>query len=54
LGADEAALGALAAHPDTTLAAHCALWHANHGERVSVPKMGRALRRLGVTRQQSP
>lgn len=48
--ADEAALRAqVAAHPDATLAAHCAQWQLTRGVRVSVPTMGRALHRLGIT-----
>lgn len=53
--ADEPALAAqVAAHPDATLAAHCQLWHAHHGVVVSVPTMGRALQRLGVTLKKRP
>ena len=53
--ADEPALAVqVAAHPDAALAAHCQLWHAHHGVVVSVPTMGRALQRLGVTLKKSP
>ena len=44
----------VAAHPDATLAEQCALWHATHGVTVSVPTMGRALRRLGLTLKKRP
>lgn len=53
--AHEAALAAqVAAHPDATLAEHCARWQASHGVRVSVPTMGRAMQRLGVTLKKRP
>ena len=53
--ADETALRAqVAAHPDATLAAHCQLWQADRGVVVSVPTMGRALRRLGLTLKKRP
>ena len=53
--ADEPALYAqVAALPDATLAEHCARWQAKHGVRVSVPTMGRALRRLGLTLKKRP
>ena len=35
--------------PDATLAEHCARLQARHGVAVSVPTMGRALQRLGLT-----
>ncbi len=53
--ADEADLCAqVASHSDATLAEHCACWQASHGVRVSVPTMGRALRRLGLTLKKRP
>ena len=53
--ADEPALAAqVAAHPDATLAAQCQLWQGSHGVLVSVPTMGRALQRLGVTLKKRP
>jgi transposase len=53
--ADEAALHAqVVAHPDATLAAHCQLWQGSHDVVVSVPTMGRALRRLGLTLKKRP
>lgn len=42
------------AHPDATLAEHCALWAAAHGRRVSAATMCRALQRLDWTRKKSP
>jgi len=53
--ADEAALRSqVTAHPDATLAEHCQVWQADHGVAVSVPTMGRALRRLGLTLKKRP
>lgn len=50
--ADEAALEAqLRAHPDATLAEHCQRWEADHGVRVSLATMYRAITRLGWTRK---
>ena len=50
--------GALAAqvraHPDATLAEHCAQWAAEQGARLSVAAMSRTLRRLGVTLKKRP
>ena len=47
-----AALGAqLDAAPDATLAEHCARWAGDHGVRVSVATMQRAIARLGWTRK---
>ncbi len=47
-----AAEGALrdqvAAHPDATLAEHCAVWAQAGHEAVSVATMSRALKRLGL------
>lgn len=51
-GAHAAALEAqLQAHPDATLAEHCAQWEAEHGVRVSLATMYRAITRLGWTRK---
>lgn len=36
------------AHPDATLAEHCALWEAATGDRVSPATMCRTLQRLGL------
>ena len=53
--ADDAALQAqVAAHPDATLAEHCQRWQTERGVVVSVPTMGRALRRLGLTLKKRP
>lgn len=41
----------VAAHPDATLAEHCAQWAAAGYASVSVPTMCRALARLGLTRK---
>ncbi len=41
----------LRAHPDATLAEHCAWWAADHGVRCSSATMCRAIRRLGWTRK---
>lgn len=42
------------AHPDATLAEHCARWAAEQGVGVSVATMSRALRRLGLPLKKSP
>lgn len=44
----------VAAHPDATLAQHCARWEATQGVRVSVATMSRVIRRLGITVKKSP
>jgi transposase len=41
--------GQLAAHRDVTLAEHCRLYDATHGQRVSWDTMRRAIDRLGWT-----
>jgi transposase len=41
------------AHPDATVAEHCARWAAAHGAPVSAATMSRALRRLGLPLNQS-
>jgi transposase len=51
----EAALRAqVVAHPDATLAEHCARWAAEHGVAVSPATMSRALSRLGLPLKKSP
>ena len=53
--AQEPALAAqVAAHPDATLAAHCALWQAAHGVRVGISAMRQRLLALGLTLKKSP
>jgi transposase len=42
------------AHPDATLAEHCAAWAAVQGCTLSVATMSRALRRLGLPLKKSP
>jgi transposase len=44
----------VAAHPDATLAQHCARWETVHGVRLSVATMSRGIRRLGITVKKSP
>lgn len=43
----------VAAHPDATLAEHCARWAAEQGQAVSVPTMCRLFRRLGLSLKKS-
>jgi transposase len=43
----------VAAHPDATLAEHCARWGADHGVAVSAATMSRALTRLGLPLKKS-
>jgi len=45
-GAEAALRAQVAAHPDATLAQHCARWAEEQGVRVSTATMSRALRRL--------
>lgn len=53
--AQHAALRAqIAAHPDATLAQHCALWQATTGGRVSIASMARYLTALAITLKKSP
>jgi transposase len=53
--AQEPALVAqVAAHPDATLAVHCALWLAAHGVRVGISAMRQRLLALGLTLKKSP
>ena len=42
------------AHPDATLADHCARWHSTHGRRPSLSAMSRWLRDLGFTLKKRP
>jgi len=42
------------AHPDATLAEHCAYWAAAQGVAVSVATMARTLGRLGLPLKKSP
>lgn len=50
--AQEADLRAqVAAAPDATLAEHAAQWNAAHGTTLSSSTIGRAIRRLGITRK---
>ena len=46
---DPALFAQLEAHPDATLAEHCARWAEEQGVTVSVPTMWRAIARLGWT-----
>jgi transposase len=41
------------AHPDATLAEHCALWAATQGRLVSTATMSRALHRLALPLKKS-
>jgi transposase len=43
----------LAAHRDVTLADHCRLWEAAHGQQVSRDTMRRAIDHLGWTRKKN-
>jgi transposase len=44
----------VAAHPDVTLADHCAIWAQDSGVTVSVATMSRAIRRRAITLKKSP
>ncbi len=44
----------VAAHPDATLAEHCAVWEGAQGVHVSVATMSRAIRALAITVKKSP
>ena len=50
---DDAVRAHVAAVPDATLAAHAARWNAEHGTSLSQWTLGRAIRRLGLTRKKS-
>jgi transposase len=41
----------LAAHPDASLAEHTTLWNAAHNTSLSQSTLGRAIRRLDLTRK---
>jgi transposase len=41
----------LAEYDEAPLERHCELWEREHGERVSVPTMWRAVRKLGWTKK---
>src|SRR5262245_45797920 len=43
----------ISAFPDATLAEHATRWNATHGTSLSQWSIGRAVRRLGVTRKKS-
>ena len=52
--ADDAELQAhVAAFPDASLAEHAERWNAVHGSTISQWTIGRAIRRLGLTRKKS-
>ena len=42
------------AHPDATLAEHCAVWQREQGWPVSIATMSRSLRRRAITLKKSP
>ena len=44
----------LATYPDATLAEHCRRWLAEHGVRISLSTMRRAILRLGITLKKRP
>lgn len=44
----------VAAHPDATLAEHCAAWEGATGVRVSPAAMCRTLRKVGLTLKKRP
>ncbi len=44
----------VAAHPDATLAEHCAQWAATQGVVLSPSTMGRTLQRVGLPLKKSP
>lgn len=50
---DEQLRAQVAAFPDATLEAHAARWNAAHGTSLSQWALGRAIRRLGLTRKKS-
>lgn len=52
--AEPALRAQVAAHPDATLAEHCASWEQAGQEAVSVATMSRALARLGLPLTKSP
>ena len=52
--AESALRAQVAAHPDATLAEHCASWQQAGQEAVSVATMSRALQRLGLPLKKRP
>lgn len=44
----------VAAHPDATLALHCAQWERDQGVRPSLTTMSRMLRTLGLSLKKRP
>jgi len=56
IGPDQAAAlrAQVGQQADATLTTHCAVWARDQGIGVSVATMSRAIRRLGITRKQSP
>jgi transposase len=52
--AEPALRAQVAAHPDATLAEHCACWATVQGGAVSLATMSRALGRLGLPLKKSP
>jgi transposase len=44
----------VAAHPDATLAEHCAQWATDQGVRPSLTTMSRMLRKLGLPLKKRP
>ena len=50
---DDAVRAHVTAFPDATLAEHAARWNAAHGTSISQWTLGRAIRRLGLTRKKS-
>jgi transposase len=43
----------LEAHPGVTLAEHCRIWESEHGMRVSLATMSRAIRAVGWIRNKA-
>lgn len=43
----------VAATPDASLVDHAAQWNATHGTTLSASTLGRAIRRLGITRKKT-
>jgi transposase len=50
---DEALRAQVAAFPDATLAEHAARWNGAQGTTLGQATLGRAVRRLGLTRKKS-
>lgn len=53
-GAESVLRAQVSAHPDATLAEHCARWASAQGSVVRVATMSRALTRLGLPLKKSP